>query len=83
VLYLQLIILSVEGDISVDSEALLVTDFINLKIKLAQSFRVAHMGRVCVHVFIEVSVRMCINIYVYTVFLNKRILQRVHTCLSH
>jgi hypothetical protein len=35
VLYLRLIILSVEGDISVDSEIFSVTDFMNLKIKLA------------------------------------------------
>jgi hypothetical protein len=35
VLYLWLIILSVGGDVSVDSESLLVTDFVNLKIKLA------------------------------------------------
>jgi hypothetical protein len=42
---------SVGGDISVDSNAFLVTDFVNLKIKSAQSFRVAHRGRVyvCVH----------------------------------
>jgi hypothetical protein len=31
---------------------LLVTDFVNLKIKLAQSFRDVHMGRVYVRVFI-------------------------------
>jgi hypothetical protein len=33
VLYLRLIILSVKDDVHVDSETLLVTDFINLKIK--------------------------------------------------
>jgi hypothetical protein len=47
VLYLWLIILSVEDDVSVDSEVLLVTDFVNLKIKPAQFFRCAHRGRVC------------------------------------
>jgi hypothetical protein len=36
------------GDVPVDSEALLVTDFVNLKIKLGQSFGCAHKGRVCV-----------------------------------
>jgi hypothetical protein len=33
----------------VDSETLVVTDFINLKIKPAQSFRGAHRGRICVY----------------------------------
>jgi hypothetical protein len=39
-------------------------DFVNLKIKLAQSFRGAHMGRMCVHVFIGVSARTCMSICV-------------------
>jgi hypothetical protein len=60
----------VRGDVPVDSEALLVTDFVNLKIKPAQSFEGAHRSRVCVHVFIGVSARMCMSICVYTVFLN-------------
>jgi hypothetical protein len=33
--------------------ALLVTDFMNLKIKPAQSFKDAYRGRVCVYVFIR------------------------------
>jgi hypothetical protein len=61
----------VGGDIPVDSEALLVTDFVNLKIKPVQSFRCAHKGRVCVCVFIGVSARMCMSICVCTVFLKK------------
>jgi hypothetical protein len=48
-----------------------MTDFVNLKIKLAQSFRGAHRGKMCVCVFIEVSDHTCISIYVYTVFLKK------------
>jgi hypothetical protein len=48
----------VRGDIPVDSDALLVTDFVNLKIKSAQSFRGAHRNRMCVRVFIEVSARV-------------------------
>jgi hypothetical protein len=51
-LHLQLIIFSVRGDVPVDSDALLVTDFVNLKIKPAQSFKDAHKGRVCMRVFI-------------------------------
>jgi hypothetical protein len=69
-LYLRLIILLVRGDVPVDSETLLVIDFVNLKIKPAQSFIVAHRGRVCVHIFIEVSVYICMSIYIYTVFLK-------------
>jgi hypothetical protein len=61
----------VGGDIPVDSEALLVIDFVNLKIKPAQYLRGTHRGRVCVRVFIGVSARTCMSIYVYTVFLKK------------
>jgi hypothetical protein len=63
VLYLRLIILSVGGDVPVDSEALLVTDFINLKIKSVQSFECAHKARVYVYVFIWVDAHMCMSIY--------------------
>jgi hypothetical protein len=61
----------VRGDVPVDSEVLLVIDFMNLKIKPTQSFRCAHRGRVCVRVFIGVSDRTCMNIRVCTVFLKK------------
>jgi hypothetical protein len=61
----------VGGDVLIDSEAFLVTDFVNLKIKLTQSFRCAYRGRVCVRVFIEVSACTCISICVCTVFLKK------------
>jgi hypothetical protein len=61
----------VGGNVLVDSEAFLVTDFVNLKIKLAQSFRCAYRGRVCVRMFIEVSARTCMSICVCTVFLKK------------
>jgi hypothetical protein len=47
VLHLRLIIFSVRGDVSIDSEPLLVTDFVNLKIKSAQSFRCDYKGKVC------------------------------------
>jgi hypothetical protein len=49
-----------------------VTDFVNLNIKLTQSFRGTHINRMCVHVFIEMSAHTCVSIYVYTVFLKKR-----------
>jgi hypothetical protein len=48
-------------DILVDSETFLVTDFVNLKIKPSQSFRDAHKDKMCIRVFIEVS----IHIYIY------------------
>jgi hypothetical protein len=71
VLYLWLIILSAGSDVSVDSEVLLVTDFMNLKIKPAQSFRGAHRGRMYVRVFIGVNASTCMSIYVCTAFLKK------------
>jgi hypothetical protein len=49
VLYLRLIILVVtRGDVPVDSEVFLMTDFMNLKIKPVQSFECVHRSRVCV-----------------------------------
>jgi hypothetical protein len=57
----------VGNDVLVDSETLLLTDFINFKIKPAQSFRDTHRNRMCVHVFIEVYA----TTYVCTVFLKK------------
>jgi hypothetical protein len=48
-----------------------MTDFVNLKIKLSQSFEGAHKVKVCIRVFIEVSTHMYISIYVCTVFLKK------------
>jgi hypothetical protein len=63
----------VGGDVPVNSEMLLVIDFVNIKINPAQSFRGAHRGRVCVRVFLGVSVRTCMSICVCTVFLKKNI----------
>jgi hypothetical protein len=71
VLLLRLIILSVGGDASIDSDALLVTDFVNLKIKSVQSFGGVHRDRVCMRVFIGVSVSTCMSICVCTVFFLK------------
>jgi hypothetical protein len=69
-LYLRLIILTVGGDVPVDSETLLMTDFLNLKIKSTHSFRGAHRGRVRVRVFIGVDVHTCMSICVCTMFLK-------------
>jgi hypothetical protein len=45
---IRLIILSVGDDVSVNSDALLVIDFVNLNIKSVQSFGGAHKGRMYV-----------------------------------
>jgi hypothetical protein len=71
-LHLRLIIFFSERRCPVDSETLLTTDFMNLKIKPARSFEVAHKGRVYVHVFIGMGDRTCMSIYVCTVFLKKQ-----------
>jgi hypothetical protein len=70
----------VRGDVPVDSDALLVTDFVNLKIKSAQSFRGAHRNRMCVRVFIEVSARTCMSICVCTLFLKKSVMHTGIRC---
>jgi hypothetical protein len=71
VLYLRLIIFLVGGDVPVDNETLLVIDFVNLKIKPAQTFGGAHRGRMSVHMFIWINTHTCISICVCTVFLKK------------
>jgi hypothetical protein len=53
-------------DVPVDSDTLLMIDFVNLKIKLTQSYR----GRMCVRVFIRMSDRMCMSICICTVILK-------------
>jgi hypothetical protein len=63
VAYLQLIIFSVLVDILVDSDAFFI-DFMNFKIKPAQSLVYANRDMVCVRIFIWVSGGMCMSIYV-------------------
>jgi hypothetical protein len=58
-------------DVLIESDVLLVSDFVNLKIKSTQSFRGAHGGRLCVRVFTEVSAHTCMSICVYIVFIKK------------
>jgi hypothetical protein len=73
VLHLRLIILSVGCDVPVNNDALLMIDFVNLKIKSVRSFRCAHRGRVRVRVFIWMSAYKCMSICVCVcdVFLKK------------
>jgi hypothetical protein len=58
-------------DVPVDSESLLVTDFVNLKIKSIQSFRCIHKGGMYVRMFIGVIGYTYISIYIFTMFLKK------------
>jgi hypothetical protein len=62
-LHLWLIILLAGGDVPVNSETLLVTDFVNLKIKSVQSFRGVYRDSMCVHMFIGVNDYTCIWLY--------------------
>jgi hypothetical protein len=57
-----------------------VTEFVNLKIKSAQSFRCTHRDMICVHIFIRVSNHTYINIYIYTMFLKKRLISPLSDC---
>jgi hypothetical protein len=57
----------VGADVSVDSNTLLVTDFVNLRIKPAQFFQMcSEINCTCVCSY------TCIHIYIYTMFLKKR-----------
>jgi hypothetical protein len=63
----------VGGAVPIESEALLLTDFLNVKIKPVQCFGCTHRVRMYVHVFIGVSAHTYISICVYTVFLKQNI----------
>jgi hypothetical protein len=71
----------VRDDVSIDSETLLMTDFMNLKIKSAQSFRYVYRGRLCVRAFIGVSDRTCMSICICIVF--KKRLQKMVSYFLH
>jgi hypothetical protein len=61
-LYLYLIIFSVESDVLVDNDVLLMMNFVNFKIKSAQSL----------NVLIRIGCVLCTRIYIYTIFLKKK-----------
>jgi hypothetical protein len=73
VLYLWLIILSVTGDVLIDNETLLVTNFVNFKIKPVQSFGCAHRNSVhtCIHR------GECSYLYDYLLFLRKKVFRSI------
>jgi hypothetical protein len=62
---------------------LLVIDFVNLKIKSAQSFRCVYKDMVCVYVYIGINDHMYISIYIYTVFFKKLVLYHSASICSH
>jgi hypothetical protein len=66
VAYLRLNIFLLVGDVFIDSETLLVADFVNLKIKSTQYFECAHRDKLCVSIFIRAA-HTYINICVSTV----------------
>jgi hypothetical protein len=44
-----------------------VTDFVNLKIKSAQSFKYVHRDRIYIHIFIEMSAYIYKYLYLYCI----------------
>jgi hypothetical protein len=65
----------VGDDVPIDNETLLVTDFVNLKIKMTQSFGCTYKDRICVIMWMSAYTYM--SIYIYTVFLTKYMLSCV------
>jgi hypothetical protein len=57
----------VGGDVHTNSEVLLMTDFMNLKIKPAQSFRGAHRSRVYVCVYKCECSYICEYLHLYSI----------------
>jgi hypothetical protein len=58
----------VGGDVSIDNDTLLVIDFVNLKIKLTQSFRDVHKDKICIYIYKDRY--LYVSIYIYTMFLK-------------
>jgi hypothetical protein len=52
----------VGGDIPVDSETILMINFVNFKIKSTQSFEYAYRDRVYIHVFIDMGTHTYMSI---------------------
>jgi hypothetical protein len=60
----------VEGDVFINNETFLVTEFVNLKIKSAKYFSGVHKDMMCIRLFIKMSVHMYMSICVCTIFLK-------------
>jgi hypothetical protein len=63
------------GDVPVDNETLLMTNFMNLKIKVDSVFQMCSYEQYIRVIFIGVSAHMCISIYVSKKMLRKIRLQ--------
>jgi hypothetical protein len=70
----------VGGDVSVDSETLLMTDFVNLRMKSVQSFRRTYRGRLCVCVYKTEYSYVYEYLYLYCVFKKIFLLEK---CLRY
>jgi hypothetical protein len=69
----------VGGDIFIDSETLLMTDFVNLNIKSVQSFGYTYRSSVYGRVFVALSSRTCIsNLCLYCVLKKRNPFQPSH-----
>jgi hypothetical protein len=68
----------VGGDIFIDSETFLMTDFINFKIKSTQSLKNDYRSKMYVYIFIKMSAHTYTSIYIYTIFLKKRKISSAH-----
>jgi hypothetical protein len=58
-------------DVPIDNEILLVIEFLNLKIRSSQSFKIIHKSMVCVHVFIRISTHTYIK-YTFILYFSKK-----------
>jgi hypothetical protein len=83
VTYLWLIILSVIGNVPINSDVFLITDFVNLKIKLTQYFEGAHRGKVYLHVYMHVFIGECSYVYEYLYICISKKYPHVHTHTTH
>jgi hypothetical protein len=70
----------VGGNVPINNETFLMTDFVNLKIKPTQSFRDAHRDMMYICVFIRLSKH--IYIYLYLCFLKKKVMFTVLSCAA-
>jgi hypothetical protein len=65
----------------IDNETLLMTDFVNLKIKTARSFKDTHIYRIYIRVFIEIDAHTCMSICDCTIFLKNNMFLKNNTNL--
>jgi hypothetical protein len=69
----------VRGDVPINSDALLVINFVNLKIKSTQSFGGANRSNMYVRMFIEVSDHVLILFLKKEIFYLKQYFEKIET----